>query len=50
MGSEDIICFLRVEETAFWDLRIMDTLGTSILSIVVASLEVEMYGQYIGRG
>ena len=30
----------------------MDTLGTSILSIVqvAPSSEVEMYGQYIGRG
>ena len=28
----------------------MDKLGTSIGSEVVPTLEVEMYGQYIGRG
>ena len=35
-----------------WNLRIMDSLGTSFFhcSEVVPSLEVEMYGQYTGRG
>ena len=36
-----------------WNLRIMDTLGDEHLvhySEVVHSSEVEMYGQYIGRG